>query len=867
MPTINMTGGGDNPDTARGSGTKPSTADVKSARTAALQAELGLQEKAAKQAEEAARAQAKAHSDALSKIKAIGSAWKTISDIRKNTDKISEESARKEAQAQAAVVGKVKQIGDAWKTVSTIRQNTEKEVLGTLANQMALTMRISKEQASARARAAQETERESGRKFRAAETAEKRKTAQKEYYEKYLRNVRMTSMKWEEDAKEKARREEEREEETKQQAKASRRSQYAKLARTTAYVLDSVHGDFEGLTTAAGAIAGAAVGGPSGAALGEVAGEIVGKLTEAIVKLPLAPGNLWKSFNGMTQPYTDLQRSTYALGRAGGFGGQGLLNGLMPGKYGGATPMWMQRLGVTPESAVQSVAETGISPQSGLEAVKIAQNMALAGYTGAFSNLSAGQQGAAVGQGMSYGAADAGGIPTYLRGFATTLETAVQRGADKSRVFGSMMESIDALAKGGAGGISSAAMSDLYMRFLMAGTPGGRSGESAAGAAAGIGEAINNAPSSLATSVAFMQIARKNGGLTTEDSVTKMYGEQAVESMRKQNPAYLAYIMQQGTAAAKSGNLLGAQQIFSPLQALDPNRFFQQTSDLYGGSFAGAPGALAAIVGGATHTTFQQAQEGIFGGTQGGSGAASYDVQMSQNRVLAGLGTNEDVAKVLRAMKVPEDQIPLFIASARKYGVDPVKLATLGAHESGFKQLRGRDPNDLGIMQVNTSSGYTAAQKAALLTSPAYEIDEGARIFKSKGQDFQLYYGRATAANGKDPHYGANRQAEYERNMGFANVPTQANQMQAMAAQDVDTGAQIMFNNLGGLMVNMSKGATAAAGALRAFADDVDALARAATTGTGSSADNHMQGRHIDANRERRTDPVSRRATTSAGHQ
>lgn len=604
-----------------------------------------------------------------------------------------------------------------------------------------------------------------------------------------------------------------------QTAKGAKSQGLVRAAGVTAMVAAGLNGDIEGLAAGIGEGIGAVIAGPVGAAIGVVAGEILGKVAKLAATAPMKPGEMWQSYLSVSKPWMDLQRSGYAMARAGKFSGDEALDSVLPpGSFGTKAPEWMKLTGSTPESVMQSINATGINPRNQGEFNAMGQTLAYAGNTGAYSNLPDGMKEKALGQGMNYGATSAGGSAAYLGSFAGVLEGAVARGVDKGRVFSSMLESIDALVKNGAAGVSGSAVSDEFMRFMATGTAGGRSGESAmqsmAGTSSMIGGMLNSAPGMYG----FMRVAQKYGGLNTPEQIKSFLGPNALASFQG-DPGFANSLIQQAAAA---GSLPEKQSILAPLMQADTGNYQNQVADTVGDQLGGAGDFVGASMLGISPQLYRARQ---YGRTHGTTAPTDYNDQMLHQRVAGGTGSDADMVKALTELGVPNDQIPALLAAAKAQGVDPIKLALIARKETGFRMIKGDiaiSPGVYaqGIMQINPNA-HTLGKDipANAYTDMAANYMGGAAIFKATDQNFAKYNGSGPKADA----YGNDLTQQYNQFRG-SNVPVQANTATAMGAQAVDTGSKAMFTNMNGLIKTVSTTAESAAGAVRKFADALDGM-------------------------------------------
>jgi hypothetical protein len=610
---------------------------------------------------------------------------------------------------------------------------------------------------------------------------------------------------------------EQREQRTEERNRRERRANMLRSAGVAGLAVNALHGDVEGAGALAGGGLGLVLGGPAGAAIGAELGELVAKVIKGVVTLPMAPGNLWGQYLGVSKPWMDLKTSGYEMARAGGFGGGGLVRGLMPGNY--AAPPWMRALGMTPEAGMESLSRFGIVPRSRDEALGMIQNARVGSLTRGYSGMAPGTVENVMGQGISLGMTTPGGAGVYSQQFAGMLEVAIARGMDRTKLLNRMQDSIDMLAKTSAG-VNAGAMNDTFMRFMMSGAPGGRTGEMAASAVAGTQDMLENMQNNAVAYQLYFTQAKQNNNFRTPSDVKNFIGE---ENWNKMDPAYRDRLVQMVNQAGSMGNLAAQMPFMAALRGGDTGRVQAQNAASIAAMAPGLPEVYQTLLTGAANQYRAPVEVARrVGGER--MAAEQYQPRMGMEaamvRQMSGL-SDADTENRLRAMGVPEGLIPVFMRVQREQGVPAMMLAGVAKHESGFDMTKVNTRNrngsvDYGLMQVNTihQPEMTAAEWRSV-TSDAYaNVTEGAKVLKMGGG--------LGGYNPGDPNYAGNVLREMQPFISNLTEMQDVYGRTALASQAVDTGSMYMFNNLGGIMEHVSATATGAADAVRAFANSLD---------------------------------------------
>lgn len=623
-------------------------------------------------------------------------------------------------------------------------------------------------------------------------------------------------------------------------AKRQRLNNFARAGRTGAMALNSVHGDFEGATTAIGGGVGALLGGGAGFEIGAIAGEIIGKVGEAIAALPLAPGNLWNKFTSVTAPYLDQERSASDLGAAGGYRATDLMDRMQArGSYQARD--WQRYTGMTSADAYAAINATGIAPQGADAALAMAQDIGTFGKTTGYRGLPRGAIEGVLGQGLNQGNTNPATQREYLGQIGTTLSKALPMDIDRSKLLGRMADAIETLSKGGSAGVSAGSVSELFQRFMMAGGPG-RGGENAMAAIAGTNAVLDNPSANPATMYGYQQIAQRFGGLKTDDQIKAALGDKAWTALQS-NPSKDLYLKNIRDAGA-AGNYFAQSQYMGQLFKGDTGRY----NDLINDAFPNLPSYLKPIVAGNVGgdgpipDMLQQNQRGKTGGGGGAKGGptgfADWDAETQNARVRmqAGIATDADKAKVLGAFGVPSGQIDPMIKAAGKAGIDPLLLATQVQHESNYNPFAthknvsktGQVSWDVGLGQINT---FWQRKNPLMNLMNPFETQSNLDTSASNLVDPKTGLQTARRYNPNDPF--ATHQVESTYDNTKAPAPAVADAVNADKASATFEGARREFELFEPVMKKVNSSADQVATSLDKLAGAADRLFAAFSANNG----------------------------------
>lgn len=572
------------------------------------------------------------------------------------------------------------------------------------------------------------------------------------------------------------------------------------------------NGDLGGIAGGLGGAAGGAIGGMLAGELGAVVGAEIGKMARFLV-------NPVGAIASSAAPAIDMQRSTYALARAnGGFTGSSLYNSFSPSNR--VASAWMNALGTTPQDAAGSLSAFGGVP-GGFNPMGLARSLSTFGASPAFAAMAPGTVEATARQGVGIGATASSnaGVDSYLMKFAPLLEMAMAKGMDQSKLMESVQGSMDTLARAGSvGGIDTSALLDLTARLAQTGTPGGRTGSTAANVAAGVAGITGDVTKSPFVFSMLMSQLPKFGGLKTQAGVEKFVGHGNLD------PTAVKRI----TDAANAGNPVVALQMATALTQGSTKRLGQLLSPVAGLATGNqsylTPSFLQATTGTSLSDAMALDSANQQAGLGSGSRTSSFVGGMSKIGQAASMPMS-DKAKLL-AKGVSPELADHFIREGNKNGVDPLILATLATMETSGGDFSKINPNqgkhfnkngtvDYGMMGINSNSvSYMDSIRAQ--SDLDSNIDLGATIFKQKmklsggdvGKAFSLYNGRGGAAD----KYGARAMQLYgsASNGGPSadglGLPGLANQTRTGAGQGELFGANAALNLLAPAANNAASG-------------------------------------------------------------
>lgn len=237
----------------------------------------------------------------------------------------------------------------------------------------------------------------------------------------------------------------------------------------------------------------AGFGSTAGLLTGAFGAAVVAKAVEEIALAPQTLGNVEMGALASAEPYNRIALGSTALGRAGGFRGMNLVGGIGAGKL--TPPDWMSDLGLGPAEAMQLLQNFPITPRSVGQATGIIQGLGNLQFQPALSGLPRGQIEQFAGDAARYGQISPTRQGLESLGIILTdpLTKAVQMGLDRASILRSMDASLQSAASSGGsfGGISNVGK---WMTSF-ADLPGGRTGEAALAAGAGISGALGSVTS------------------------------------------------------------------------------------------------------------------------------------------------------------------------------------------------------------------------------------------------------------------------------------------------------------------------------------------------------------------------------------
>jgi hypothetical protein len=211
---------------------------------------------------------------------------------------------------------------------------------------------------------------------------------------------------------------------------------------------------------------------------GAVGAATAAAAAEELFFAPQRLGGLEGSALGNAAPYRNLTYDSYAMGRAGGFSGKGLMNSLYDGYK---PPEWMERLGLGPTEALRIQSNFGISQRSVGDSTDLIKAIGGAKFLPAFSGLNVEDS---IGQSARYGfvGGNADGVQTYFQQMAPIMTMAVEQGLDRASILKSIDIAIGSSVRNGGGiGASLEGLGAFITRYTD--LPGGRTGEAGLDAA------------------------------------------------------------------------------------------------------------------------------------------------------------------------------------------------------------------------------------------------------------------------------------------------------------------------------------------------------------------------------------------------
>ena len=526
---------------------------------------------------------------------------------------------------------------------------------------------------------------------------------------------------------------------------------------------------------------------------------------EELFFLPQTFGHMEAGALGNAAPFRELTYGSYALGRAGGFSGAGLLGSIYQGVE---PPEWMARLGLGPTEALGMLRRFGIVQRGVGENVDLAGAIGGMRFTPSFSGL---DMEGSVGQAARYGlvSGNAGGIAQYTAQLAPILTMAVEQGLDRASVLRSIDASVAASMRGGGIGASLGGIGRFVSGFSM--VPGGRTGEFGATVLQNLTSAAQQTGSDTQRTLQFSMLASR---LNTREKL-KAFLDQGGNA-----GAYDAYV----------ANPVGAKQLDYYFQLVNSGQYQFAASYLRDIVSSGAfPNALSAALT-TDNPILQQLPENLRPLAPGGSGLPSSQ-QFISNQMRARQTRGDAANNPLNLMSGPGGTLGVYSSMSAGIAADVTQIRrdimvhdtrTLGSLIARWAPAAGgNDPVGyakrvaarLGIGVNDTLNPDDPALMSRLVQAMAPEevghalspTDVSSGVGRALGVTIDTFPGEPSASL-----------PGYDRSvMDAGNIPRDALAAQAAALAGTMKGSEISFGEMNTVIPlvnkNLSDLATSAA--------------------------------------------------------
>ena len=281
-----------------------------------------------------------------------------------------------------------------------------------------------------------------------------------------------------------------------------------------------------------------------------------GYAAEELLSMPQIIGSKEGAALASAAPYFGLRMQTAALGRAGGFSGNGLLGqfyqGLKP-------PAWMTRLGLGPGESDKMLSDFGFVQGSAGASRSVVENLARMSFIPGLSGLPAGAMAQSAGEAASPGivSGDAKGIAAFTRQMAPVLADAVAQGGNRIQILHAINQTIARAAVGGYSNPLTAIGVGRVMEQTM-GAPGGRSGAAGMSLLHGAGRFLSGVGTQPLPTIAMATLLPQLG----TPAALKAF-------LDKGQPG--AYEMMTGPAGVRQGYAASVQDYFAAYNSGDMN--------------------------------------------------------------------------------------------------------------------------------------------------------------------------------------------------------------------------------------------------------------------------------------------------------
>lgn len=441
--------------------------------------------------------------------------------------------------------------------------------------------------------------------------------------------------------------------------------------------------------------------------------KVVAGVIAAAIEAPLLPGQAIRGALAISKPGIDFNREAYGISRANQFSKDKFGNYLSPGTGTTAGTQTLSLLNSDPAKIMASLNSYGMGLRSPEDAARTGVNFARQSLSPGFTGMPDGTVESVARQRAGYQGTIAGGGNQYLTAISGTLEDAFVKGLDRAKVLDSIESAIDQMARGGAGGISTNAILNMIARFQASGTPGGRTGESAVSAMAGMSGFLKNTSGSPGGQMMNYSQMSKYGMLKTEANIKDYVG---ADNWNAMSPKVRSLVVRDATAAAKAGNTFAAMQIVNEtMMGSNPGRIADVVKPAL--SKAVPPYLVNKALSSIGLTTMQGYEN------EAGAGAKTPGAPRSQSKDF--VMSDEYYRQILMGNKYSVNDANRLIAEGKKTNTNPLSLANTPAQwyngNAGSQQVVVGKPsaedvqtaNSNMVIRAQTTPGLGQAQNAA----------------------------------------------------------------------------------------------------------------------------------------------------------
>ena len=296
------------------------------------------------------------------------------------------------------------------------------------------------------------------------------------------------------------------------------------------------------------------------------------KAARAAAQSPYTLANMANGVMGGASSYMSLRGQYAGIGRAAGLDSRDIES-----QFSSDNPR-LNALGIGPTEGARIMSQYGISPYSAKNAAWTAETIGRQQYAGSLGGLGTDRYAASANFARNAGFArfngsEANGLQSYFSKLQAITSVAVSQGMDRSQSISNVENLLRSAAGAGSAGMSVPGITDMAARLMQAGTPGGRSGASAASileasrtTAGQFGFGGANLQNSMLGS--YVQNAGGVGAFASDDAIKKLVGASTFDNLN-QTPGGRQRIADI-KLAARSGNAMSLNDALGNVLADNP---------------------------------------------------------------------------------------------------------------------------------------------------------------------------------------------------------------------------------------------------------------------------------------------------------